>query len=87
MSITSIHLYSTLDYAANLTATPTKFAELNLLSVSKSDHYIIKNVVGLDADNIIHKYAASYYAGQDRYEKILGSRVLTFSIILNPRYD
>lgn len=87
MSITSIHLYSTLDYAYNLTATPTKFAELNLVSVSKSDHYIIKNVVGLDADNIIHKYAKTGYQGQDRYDVTLNTRVLTFSIFLNPKYD
>jgi len=86
MNVTSIELWSNLDYSSG--ATPKQHATLSLSQVSYTDSYLIKSVSGLDnADISPHYYGTGngILLGYQYYSMVPPPRVVTFLIKLNPQ--
>lgn len=84
MNVTSIHLYSNLDY----TAPSVKHAEFNLVNVNKSDSYIIKGMTGLDVEEVIHRYYANNVDNNlNYYNAVMNPRTVVMAVRLNPQYQ
>lgn len=78
MRITSISLYSN----------NSEIASVNLDSVSNRDQYIIKSILGLDADEIIPKfYAFGLKSKAKFFDHALRSREIVMKLGLQPRYE
>ena len=78
MKITDIEVYSN----------DIQFMKFSLENVKTSDEYLIKNIVGLDAENIIPVYYGSGANSKDKfYDYIMKPRDIVMKIGLNPRFN
>lgn len=84
MRVTAIHLYSALDDGV----TSYKHAELNLVKPKETDNYIVSDVRGLDADEVLSTYSVSSGAtgAVDFNTNSLGERVVGLTIKYQPQY-
>lgn len=85
MNLTSIQLYSNLDY----NGTPYKHAELYLDQISNTQSYIIKSVSGLDNADIVPQFYGTgngILLGYQYYAMKPPPRVVSMLIRLNPQY-
>lgn len=86
MSITSVHLYSIPDDGG----TAHKHVELPLSNVigASSSSYVVKDVVGLDAEEILRQTDRFATGTNSRFmNMVLPPRTVAFSINLNPQYS
>lgn len=86
MNVTSIELWSNLDYTTG--ATNKKHATLSLSNVSYTDSYLIKSVSGLDNAEIVPKYygtGTGIVLAYQYYSMVPPPRVVSFLIKLNPQ--
>ena len=82
MNVTSIQLYAT-----TTLATKNQIAAFSLDSTSYTDRYIIRNITGLDVDEIVPKMYGSGQNGSKYYNMKPSPRELAMRIILNPQYS
>lgn len=78
MKITEVELYSN-----NI-----QFMKFSLEKINPNDEYVIKNITGLDADDIIPMYYGSGDNSNSKfYDYILKPRDIVMRIGLNPRFN
>ena len=86
MKVTSIELWSNLDYTTG--ATNKMHVSLSLSQVSYTDSYLIKSVSGLDNAEIVPNYygtGTGLVLGYQYYSMVPPPRVVSFLIKLNPQ--
>jgi hypothetical protein len=82
MNVTSIQLYATTTQAIQ-----TQIASFSLDLASHTDRYLIRNITGLDADEIVPKLYGSGQNGSKYYNMKPSPREIAMRIILNPQYS
>lgn len=78
MKLTSIDMYSP-DFSEAVT--------FNLRDANSDDRYMIRNIIGLDAEDIVPKfYGFNLKSGLRMYDMRLKARELVIRIVLNPNF-
>jgi|SRR5690606_37509844 len=73
--------------SVNLIANDTEITRLDLLRPNASSQYVIKAMVGIDADEIIPRFYGFSKDGQKRfYDLKLKQKEIVIRIVMNPRY-